>query len=217
MYYFDWLGQYGDLIVSGMLVTVQLTLVGTISGILFGTLFAWALTWGPRWTHPPITAYVEFIRNTPFMIQLFFLFFGLPQLGIRLSPMQAAYLAMGTYLAAYSTEIIRAGLAATPSGQIEAGLSLAMSRLQVFFYVCLQPAFQRIWPALSSQIVIGMLGSAVVSLISVEDLSYATSFIETRNFRAFETYLFSTLTFLVMAACLRSVLMRMPALIFRNV
>jgi polar amino acid transport system permease protein len=211
--YLEWLNEYAGLILSGIAVTLQLTAVGTVLGIGLGTCLAWVLTWGPRGLRPPVVAYVEFIRNTPFMIQLFFLFFGLPELAIRLSPMQAAYLAMTVYVAAYATEIIRAGLAATPKGQIEAGLSLGMSRTEVFFYVALWPAFTRVWPALCSQIVIAMLGSAVVSLISVEDLSYATSFIETRNFKAFETYFFSTLTYLVMALCLRFLLDRLALFI----
>ena len=95
-------------------------------------------------------------------------------------------------LGAYATEIIRAGIEATPRGQIEAGVSLAMTRLQVFRYVVLLPALQKIWPALSSQIIIVMLGSAVVSQISAEDLTYAANFIQSRNFRAFEVYFVAT-------------------------
>lgn len=209
--YFDWLAVYTDLIVNGVAVTLRLTALGTVLGVAIGTLFAWALTWGPKTIRPPVVVYVEFVRNTPFLIQLFFLFFGLPEAGIRLSPIWAAHLAMILYVAAYATEIIRAGLAATPRGQIEAGLSLGMSRTEVFFHVALWPAFSRVWPALSSQIVIAMLGSAVVSLISVEDLSYATSFIETRNFRAFETYVFSTMTYLAMAVLLRALLARLAS------
>ncbi|MGQ4275201.1 amino acid ABC transporter permease [Terrihabitans sp. B22-R8] len=210
--YLDWVADYSELIVSGIFVTLKLTFVGSIVGVAFGTLFAWVLSWGPRSLRPPVVAYVEAIRNTPFMVQLFFLFFGLPEIAVRLTPMQAAYLAMTIYVAAYATEIIRAGLSGTPSGEIEAGLSLGMSRTEVFFHVALVPAFMRVWPALTSQIIIAMLGSAVVSLISVEDLSYATSFIETRNFRAFETYFFSTVTYLVMALFLRLLLGRLPVL-----
>ncbi|MFX8000690.1 ABC transporter permease subunit, partial [Acinetobacter baumannii] len=89
-------------------------------------------------------------------------------------------------LGAYSCEIVRAGIQATAKGQFEAGASLAMSRFQTFWYVVLIPSLQRIWPALSSQIVLVMLGSAVVSQIAAEDLSFAANFIQSRNFRAFE-------------------------------
>ena len=99
-------------------------------------------------------------------------------------------------LGAYSTEIIRAGIQAVPKGHLEAGESLAMSRLQVLRYVVLKQAFQKVYPALSSQIIIVMLGSAVVSQISAEDLTYAANYIQSRNFRAFEVYFVAALFYL---------------------
>jgi polar amino acid transport system permease protein len=149
---------------------------------------------------------VEVIRNTPFLVQLFFIFFGLPSAGVRLSEMEAATLAMVINLGAYSTEIIRAGIEATPWGQIEAGRSLAMTRLQIFRHIVLLPALRRIWPALSSQIVIVMLGSAVCSQIAAEDLSFAANFIQSRTFRAFEVYILTSLIYLLLALILRQVL-----------
>jgi polar amino acid transport system permease protein len=137
---------------------------------------------------------------------LFFIFFGLPGIGVQISEMQAAVLAMVINLGAYSTEIIRAGVAAVPRGQIEAGLSLAMTRMQIFRHIILRPALQKIWPALSSQIVIVMLGSAVCSQIAVEELSYAANFIQGRDFRAFEAYLVATAIYLAMAFLLRQLL-----------
>ena len=95
-----------------------------------------------------MTAYVELIRNTPFLIQLFFIFFGLPSLGLQMSELQAANLAMVINLGAYSCEIIRAGIQATPRGQFEAGASLAMTPFETFRHVILVPSLQRIWPAL---------------------------------------------------------------------
>ena len=89
---------------------------------------------------------------------------------------------------------------------MEAGSSLAMTRCEVFRYVVLMPALQRIWPALSSQIVIVMLGSAVCSQIAVEDLTFAANFIQSRNFRAFEIYFVVTAIYLLLAILLRQVL-----------
>ena len=100
-------------------------------------------------------------------------------------------------LGAYSCEIIRAGIQATPKGQFEAGASLAMTRIETFRQSCWCPSLQRIWPALSSQVVIVMLGSAVVSQIAAEDLTYAANFIQSRNFRAFEAYFVTTLIYLL--------------------
>jgi polar amino acid transport system permease protein len=211
---FSWLAEYWPVILTGVRVTVQLILVGGTFGILVGIVCAWARSLGPKGFRWPVSAYVELIRNTPFLIQLFFIFFGLPALGLRLDAMTAAYIAMVVNLGAYACEIIRAGIEATSKGQFEAGASLAMTRLQTFRYVVLVPALQRIWPALSSQVVIVMLGSAVVSQIAAQDLTYAANYIQSRNFRAFETYLISTLIYLTLAILLRQVMILAGAMIF---
>lgn len=207
-YQFDFLSvfDYADVLLKGIAVTAQLTLTGGVLGVAVAVFGAWAKTQGPAWLRVAVSAYVELIRNTPFLIQLFFIFFGLPSLGVHLPEMVAASLAMVINLGAYGTEIVRAGLAATPRGQFEAGASLALTRLQVFRHVVLRPALQKIWPALSSQIVIVMLGSAVCSQIAAQDLTYAANFIQGRNFRAFEVYLVSTVIYLLLALLLRQLL-----------
>jgi len=207
-YHFDFLAafDYTDVLVKGVLTTVELIAVGGVIGIAVGIFGAWARTQGPRWLKPVVSGYVELIRNTPFLVQLFFIFFGLPSLGIQISEMQAAILTMVINLGAYSTEIIRAGVNAIARGQMEAALSLSMSRVQAFRHIILRPALQKIWPALSSQIVIVMLGSAVCSQIAVEELSFAANFIQGRNFRAFEAYLLATAIYLAMAILLRQLL-----------
>ena len=160
----------------------------------------------PAWLKAIVGAYVELIRNTPFIVQLFFLFFGLPGIGVKLSPELASVLAMVVNLGAYAAEIVRAGIATTPSGQIEAAQSLALTELQVFTRVVLPPALKRVWPALVSQIIIVMLGSAVCGQISTPELSYAANLIQSRNFRAFEAFIVGTLIYLVLAMALRRLL-----------
>ncbi|MFK3681598.1 amino acid ABC transporter permease [Pseudomonas sp. NPDC088890] len=195
-----------DLLFKGALFTLQLTVVGTVLGLAIGVLGAVVRAWRLRPFDALFGMYVELIRNTPFIVQLFFIFFGLPALGVRLTEWQAAVLAMVINLGAYSTEIIRAGIVAIPKGQLEAAAALAMSRFEAFRHVVLQPALAKVWPALSSQIVIVMLGSAVCSQIATEELSFAANFIQSRNFRAFETYLLTTLLYLVMAIVVRQLL-----------
>jgi polar amino acid transport system permease protein len=215
-YHFDfgWLIESLPVLLKGIRITVQLILIGAVFGVALGIACAWVRALGPKWLKPVVAAYVELIRNTPFLIQLFFIFFGLPSLGIRMSELTAANLAMIVNLGAYSCEIIRAGIQATPRGQFEAGASLAMTPFQTFWYVVLVPALQRIWPALSSQIVIVMLGSAVVSQIAAEDLTFAANFIQSRNFRAFETYIVSTLIYLALAILLRQLLAGLGWMLF---
>lgn len=203
---FSALLPYWEDLAWGLWFTIVLTVVSTAAGIAVGTLGASARTFGPKWLGGIVRVYVELIRNTPFIVQLFFIFFGLPALGLKLSETTAAFLAMVINLGAYSTEIIRAGIEAVPKGHIEAGVSLAMSRLEVLRHIVLRQAFAKIYPALSSQIIIVMLGSAVVSQISAPDLTYAANFIQSRNFRAFEVYLVVALIYLVLAIVLRYVL-----------
>lgn len=195
---------YWDVLVWGVVFTVVLTLTSTVVGVGVGTAGAAARTFGPVWLGGAVRVYVELIRNTPFIVQLFFIYFGLPALGFRLTETTAAFLAMVINLGAYSTEIIRAGIEAIPKGHVEAGVSLAMSRFEVLRYIVLRQAFAKIYPALSSQIIIVMLGSAVVSQISAQDLTYAANFIQSRNFRAFEVYLVSALIYLLLAIGMRA-------------
>ncbi|MEP9365740.1 amino acid ABC transporter permease [Xanthobacter sp. VNH20] len=197
---------YWDVLARGLLYTIVLTLVSTVAGLMVGTAGAWARSFGPKWAAYAVGAYVELIRNTPFIVQLFFVFFGLPAIGVKMTESEAAFLAMVINLGAYSTEIIRAGIQAVPKGHLEAAASLAMSRLETFRYVVLKQAFMKVYPALSSQIVIVMLGSAVVSQISAEDLTYAANFVQSRNFRAFEVYLVAALLYLLLAIAMRAIL-----------
>ena len=199
------LGQW-PLLLKGLLVTVALTAASSVLGLAVGVACAWARSEGPAPLKWVVGAYVELIRNSPFIVQLFFVFFGLPSLGLRLSPETASVIAMFVNLGAYATEIVRAGLEATPPGQLEAGLSLALSRWQIFLHIVLTPALKRMWPAIVSQIIIVMLGSAVCGQISTEELSYAAGLIQSRNFRAFEAYSVATLLYLALAMALRQFL-----------
>jgi polar amino acid transport system permease protein len=175
---------------------------GTV-GLTVGVACAWARLHGTAPLRWAVGTYVELIRNTPFIVQLFFLFFGLPSLGVRLSPDLASVLAMVLNLGAYAAEIVRAGLQATPRGQLEAAASLALTRWQTFSRIVLPPALWRVWPALTGQLVIVMLGSAVCGQISTEELSYAANLIQSRNFRAFEAFIVATALYLGLAMALR--------------
>ena len=190
-------------ILKGVALTIGLSLFAIVLGTALAILFVGARSLGNRIVNALIEAYVELLRNTPFLVQLFMIFFGLPLAGIRLNGPQAALLAMTLNLSAYATEIIRAGVDSIHKSQIEAGLSLAMSRRQVFQYVILQPAIAGVWPALSSQFVLMLLASSICSFISVQELSGAAAIIEQRSFRSFETYIIVTLTYLALALSLK--------------
>lgn len=213
---FGSLTEYWGLIAKGAGLTVSLTVVGGVAGVAIGIAGAWARSRRVPVLSQVVGAYVEFIRNTPFLVQLFFLFFGLPALGIRMGEFHAAALAMVVNLGAYSTEIIRAGVQSIPRGQIEAAQSLALTPLQTFRHVVLAPALKKIWPALSSQVVIVMLGSSVCSQIAAEELTFAANYIQSRNFRAFEVYLVVALLYLALSVALRWALTRLGAALFER-
>lgn len=203
-----------NMILNGILLTIGLSAGAIILGSALAVLLVGFRSLGGRWAGVLVDAYVELMRNTPFLVQLFMIFFGLPLLGLRMSGVTAALLAMTLNLSAYSTEIIRAGVDSIHKSQIEAGLSLALTRIQVFRYIVLTPAFARVWPALSSQFVLMMLASSICSFISVAELSGAAAIIEQRTFRSFETYIIVTCIYLVLALALKSLLLWLGRKIF---
>ncbi|NHC05214.1 amino acid ABC transporter permease [Azonexus fungiphilus] len=200
--------EYREVLVDGTLKTLALTAIGTVLGLAVGILGAVSRAWKLAPFDRLFAVYVEAIRNTPFLVQLFFIFFGLPSLGVQINEWQAAILAVVVNLGAYTTEIIRAGIEATPKGQIEAAQSLAMGRAQIFRHVVLPPALLKVWPAICSQVVIVMLGTSVCSQIAAEELTFAANFIQSRNFRAFETYFVVTAIYFLLAIAIRQVLIQ---------
>jgi polar amino acid transport system permease protein len=200
---FGILVEYSGLLLKGVGVTLGLTVIAATFGIALSIGGAATARWGLRWARALVALYVELIRNTPFIVQLFFVFFGLPSLGLQMSALQAAVLAMTINLTAYSIEIVRAGIEAVAPGQREAGLALGVGPATVFFWVILPQAIANVYPALVSQIVITMLESAVVSQIAVTDLTHVADFIQSRTYRAFETYFAIALVYLAMSVCLR--------------
>ena len=188
-----------DFILEGIGVTLQLSAVTMVAGLVIGTAGAAASVYGPRWLKLLVASYVEVIRNTPLIVQLFIVFFGLPSLGLRLDAMTASVIALAINLGAYSTEIIRAGLEAIPRAQLEAGASLGLSGPQVFRHIVLFPAVKIVYPALTSQFVLVMLATSVVSQISAPDLFHVASIIQSRTFRDFEIYAVVAVIYLALA------------------
>ena len=201
----------------GAAVTMGLILVVTLFGTVLSVLGAAARRSRVRLLRRLVAGYVEVIRNTPFLVQLFFIFFGLPSLGVKLGNVPAAIVAMTLNMTAYGIEVVRAGLDAVPRGQWEGGAALGLSRTRVFVSVVLPQGLRVIFPALTSQIIIIMLESAVVSQIAVRDLTFEADMLQARTFRAFETYLVVALLYLGLAALMRrAMLTGASRLLFRQ-
>jgi polar amino acid transport system permease protein len=204
---FSWLGDAVSLIGNGALMTILLIVVSSFFGTLISVLGAALRRSRHVAVRNGVAAYVELIRNTPFLAQLFFIYFGLPSLGMRLDPVISAILAMTINLAAYGVEIVGAGLDAVPNGQREAGRTLGLRPIQIFVKIVLPQALKVIFPALTSQIVITMLESAAVSQIAVRDLTYEADLLQARTFRSFETYLIVTLVYLLLSVAMRRLML----------
>jgi polar amino acid transport system permease protein len=193
-----------DLLARGAALTAELSAAAMLTGLVFGTLFAMLRSFGGIWADRVIGAYVEAIRNTPFLIQLFLIYFGLPSLGVALEPVPAALIGMSLNCVAYVTEIIRSGILAIPRSQIEAARALAFSTIDIVRHVVLFPALRVAAPSLGSQFILVMLGSSVVSTISAEELTASGHMLETQTFRPFEVYIIVTLMYLGIAFSMKA-------------
>lgn len=203
---FGWVAASAAALANGAATTVGLIAVTTVFGGFLSVAGAAASRSGFAWCRTAAVGYVELIRNTPFIVQLFFVYFGLPSLGVHLNATAAAILAMTINLSAYGTEIVRAGLDAVAPGQREAGRALGLRRPVIFTRVVLPQAVRAVFPALASQIVMTMLESAVVSQIAVRDLTYEADLIQSRTFLSFQTYALVTAIYLVLSILVRQVL-----------
>lgn len=144
-------------------------------------------------------AFVEIIRNTPFLVQIFFLFFALPQLGLKLNPTVTAIIALGLNGGAYAIEIIRGGVQSIHKGQTEAGLALGLHRAQVFRLVVLKPALRAIYPSLTGQFILLTLTSSICSSVAAYELTSVAQRIESDTFRSFEVYFTITVMYLAIS------------------
>ena len=217
VYDFSAIANNMGLLLEGAGLTLALAAIAAVIGIALSIGGAAAALWGRVWARRAVSAYVELIRNTPFIVQLFFIFFGLPSLGVKMPAVAAAALAMTVNLTAYGIEIMRAGIQSVSPGQREAGLALGISQVSVFIFIVLPQAVATVYPALVSQIIITMLESAVVSQIAVTDLTHAADFIQSRSYRAFETYSVVAVIYLVMALALRWLFNRAGRRLFAGV
>jgi polar amino acid transport system permease protein len=217
----DYVFQFGviwkdfDLLLRGALLTLKLSFLTLCIGLVVGTIAALFRVSRHRTLRGLARSYIEAIRNTPFLIQLLLLYLGLPVVGIRLPPEQAALVALVVNFGAYAAEIIRAGIEAIPKGQVEAGRSLGLRPLQIFFLIVMKPALRVVYPALSSQFILLVLTSSVVSVISAEELTAMADRIASRNFRTFEVYFIVTLMYLAFSLFFELASTALQKLLFR--
>jgi polar amino acid transport system permease protein len=191
-------------LLDGAVLTLQLAAVATVCGGIVGILGAVARRSGNPVATRIAGVYVEAIRNTPLLVQIFLVYFGLATLGLKLSAVFVAGLALTINVGAYTTEIVRAGFESIHRSQIEAGEGLALSKAQIYRHVILLPALERVYPALTSQFVLLMLASSVTSQISAEELTAVANYIQSDTYRAFETYITVAVLYVLLSLVMRA-------------
>lgn len=196
--------EFPELYFTGLWLTIQISVFGLLGALVIGTLVA-LLRVSPiaplRWVG---AAYVEFFRNTPLVVQLFFLFLGLPLIGLRFSAdtfeniFRAAAVGMGLYHGAYVGEVVRGGLLGVDRGQIEAARSLGLSYVQMLRHVQLPQTFRSVIPPLGNIGIALVKNTSLASTIGVTELLFGAEIVESRTFRAEEAFLAATLLYLAL-------------------
>lgn len=204
-YTFDFMSVFAnwDRLLMGAWLTIQLSALSIALGFVVGTLCAIACKSQSWLVQALVKAYVEIIRNTPLLVQVFLVFFGLASIGWKLTAETAAVIALTVNVGAYTTEIMRAGINSIHPGQIEAAECLGMSRFHVYWHVVLLPAVERVYPSLTSQFILLMLASSITSQISAEELTATANLVQSETFRSFEVYAVIAVAYLALSFLFR--------------
>lgn len=207
-YTFEWAAVWRGLpyLLEGVGLTVIISLTAMLVAVLVGLVLAAATQMPVPGARRTVTAYVEVFRNTPLLIQIFIVYFGLPQLGLRLSPFASGLGALALYAAAYNTEIFRAGLEAVPAGQREAARSLGLGLFAELRWVTVPQAIRIAFPALGNNLVSLVKNSSLVSTIGMVELMFVANDISFNNFRSFEIYGAAGALYVVLVVALTRVL-----------
>jgi polar amino acid transport system permease protein len=202
------------LVIHGITVTLRLAFFATVFGFLLGTAGAIARTGGPKWLQRVVAIYVEIIRNTPLIIQAYFLIFGLASIGARLPIEVSATIALVVNIAAYTVEIMRAGIESIKHTQIEAAECLGMNRWQIYLHIVLRQAMERIYPALTGQYVLLMLVTSIFAAVGAEELFGIANRIQTETYRNFEVFILLGIAYLALSFLVRLVFAGLALILF---
>lgn len=185
-------------LLKGALITVEVAVAAMALSLVVAAAFTLVRESGSRAGAAGIRAYLSYIRGTPLLVQILLVYYGLPKLGLELSPLVAGILALGLSSAAYTTEIIRGGLAAIPRGQVEAALALGLRRLAIWSRIILPQVYHFTLPPLVNEFTQVIKGTPLVSVIAVVELMRIAQQIYNDNFRPLEVLLGAALIFFVM-------------------
>jgi polar amino acid transport system permease protein len=204
------------LLAAGAWLTLKLSTLSTVTGFVFGTLCAVAARGEQPILRYASNVYIEVIRNTPMLVQLFLFYFGFSSIGLPLPVFVVVVIALTFNVGAYTAEIMRAGFDSIPKGQLEAAECLGLPPVHIYWHVMLRPAMERVYPALTGQFVLLMLFSSLTSQVSAEELTAAANYIQSETFRPFETYLLVAVIYLGLSLLMRTGFWALGLLLFRR-
>jgi polar amino acid transport system permease protein len=191
--------QILSLLLRGLVVTLQATLLGFVCSLFGGLVLALGYRAGSLAGRTVSRSLVEFIRNTPLLVQLYFLFYGLPLLGIRFSAMITGVLGLGIYYSAYVAEAYRGGIDAVPHGQWEAAQALGFSRGQTWRRIVLPQAIPPLIPVLGNYLIGMFKETPLLAMITIPELLSAARQITGMTYRYAQTYTMLALIFLAIS------------------
>lgn len=206
--------EYWPMFLQGVSTTLVMSFWSTLAGFIMGVLCAIARSSSVPWLRRCVGAYVEVIRNTPLIIQSYFFIFGLSSVGLTMPILVGAILALVINITAYTCEIVRAGIESVPRSQREAGECLGLSPLQVYWHIILVPALERVYPALTSQFILLMLVTSILSAVGTEDLFGISGNIQAMTFRNFEVFIVLWVIYLAMSFLVRVIFTLLGKIMF---
>ena len=192
-------------LLEGLQYTLLLTFLSIIVGFVFGVLLALGRVYGNKPTSLISTAYIEIIRGTPLLVQLFIIYFGLPAINLRFSPLTAAFLGLSINSAAYQVEYLRGSLQSIGSGQMIAARTIGMSTTKSLRHVILPQALRMTIPAWSNELIYLLKYSSLAYLIRVEELFAEARFIASDVFRYIEVFSFVAIIYLIITIILTEI------------
>jgi polar amino acid transport system permease protein len=201
-FYFGDILPYLPVLLQALWISVYVTLIGFAVGSVAGVLISLARSSRVRALSAPAGVYIEIFRNTPLLVQLYLIYFGLGQVGINFDPFWSAVLGLTLNNAAYTAEIFRAGFESVPAGQREAASALGMSKVQNFRYVVLKPAVRNVLPSLTNQLIVLFLFSSVGSVISLGELTSALSDINSQTNRTLEVFTYGAVLYYLVSVAM---------------
>ncbi len=182
------IADFYDILLQGAWLTIVISVSAFALAVTIGILVAGARLSSLRLFRWPAAVYVEFLRNTPVLLQIFMIYYALPSFGVRMSAMAAGILGLGLNVGAYLGEIFRAGVSAVPKGHREAAAALAMTPLQTLIWIIAPVALRAIYPAIGNMFIATVLGSSLLSAIAVPELTGQTNDVSARTFLTIEVY-----------------------------